>query len=161
YEVYFRFYSDLRYKTWTINTPEPQGMTGSFTVKPDVLALEPCGKSAVEMPVRFDSGGLSLMIPGTDQWTTFEQYSGKLHVETPGFSIEQRSIITFVNNRRISIPSATTKQAFLDAVCPFEVTPDAISLHEGAFDILRVRTVENDPLFYAVVDGDEVTALVI
>lgn len=69
--------------------------------------------------------------------------------------------MTSVNNRIVRIPSSTTKEKFLDAVCPFDVTPDVIEMGEGTFDILRISTHDRAPLFYALLDDDAVTGLVI
>lgn len=163
YEVYYEFYPNNRYKTWSINSLEPQGMTGSFTTTtPGIISLQPCGSAAVTMSFRnAGTGEISLMLPKTDQWTVFERKLADFHLEEAGFSIEKRQIVTTVNSRVVRIPSSATKAEFLNGVCPFEVTPDVINNGEGTFDILRVSSVEKGPLFYAVLDGDDVTTLVI
>lgn len=162
YELYYEFYPNNRYKTWTLNAFEPQGMTGSFaTDDSGVISLMPCRTTAVTMRFRDATAGtISLMIPGTEAWTVFEKRSGNAALEEAGFTIEKRQIITAVNSRVITIPSRATKAEFLDAVCPFDVTPDVIEKGEGTFDILRVSTPEKGRLFYAVLDGNSVTALV-
>jgi hypothetical protein len=137
-------------------------MTGSFaTGDSGVISLMPCGTTAGTMRFRdATAGAISLMIPGTETWTVFEKRSGNAALEEAGFSIENRQIITTVNSRLITIPSRATKAEFLDAVCPFDVTPDVIEKGEGTFDILRVSTPEKGRIFYAVLDGNSVTALV-
>jgi hypothetical protein len=162
YELYYEFYPNNRYKTWALNAFEPQGMTGSFAAGDSgVISLMPCGTNAGTMRFRdATAGAISLMIPGTETWTVFEKRSGNAALEEAGFSIENRQIITTVNSRLITIPSRATKAEFLDAVCPFDVTPDVIEKGEGTFDILRVSTPEKGRIFYAVLDGNSVTALV-
>lgn len=163
YEVYFEFYPNNRYKTWTINSREPLGMTGNFTTDDTgIIALAPCGGTEKTMPFRYDaSGALNLMMPGTDRWTIFEKSSGDSQPEEPGFSIGKGEVITSVNNRVIHIPAEATKAKFLEVVCPFEVTPDELSTGEATFDILRVSIPGKGVLFDAFLDGDEVTAIVI
>lgn len=163
YEIYYKFYDNNRYKTWNLNSFEPQGMAGSFVMsEPGVISLRPCGGEVTAMSFRNAGGNeISLMMPGTKRWTVFEKRADESNREEVGFSIEKRAIVTTVNNRTVRIPSETTKAEFLNAVCPFNVTPDVLEAGEGTFDILRVGTSENGSLFYAVLDGENVTSLVI
>src|SRR5690606_37765121 len=133
YELYYEFYPNSRYKTWLINSLEPQGMTGSFsTPTPGVITLQPCGRSPVTMPFRNSRAGeLSLMLPNTERWTVFTETSGDTELENGTFSIEKRQIVTTVNGRIIHIPSSATKAEFLKAVCPFDTTPDVLRNGEG------------------------------
>lgn len=163
YEVYYKFYSNNRYKSWSINSLEPQGMTGDFSISaPGIISLQPCGSAAATMPFRNATiGEISLMLPKTDRWTVFERKSGNAQLEDADFSIEKRQIVSAVNGQIVRVPSSGTKAAFLNAACPFEVTPDVINNGEGTFDIIRVSSTEKGQLFYAVLDGDDVAALVI
>src|SRR5690606_13272083 len=70
-------------------------------------------------------------------------------------------IVTSVNGRIIHIPSSATKAEFLEAVCPFDATPDVLRNGEGTFDILRISSATKGALFYAVLDGNDIGALVI
>lgn len=162
YEVYYRFYTDNRYKTWSFNSFEPQGMTGSFRVNGREVTLYPCGLPAKKMGVKdFSAREIALMIPGTGRWTAFEKEPEHHTLEKTGFLIKNRQIITTVNNRVVRIPSSGTRESFLDIVCPFEVTEDTISRGEGTFHVLRVSTKENGALFYAIIDSDSVVSLVV
>src|SRR5690606_37325188 len=121
-----------------------------------------CGSAATTIPFRnATTGEISLMLPKTDRWTVFERKSGNAQLENADFSIEKRQIVSAVNGQIVRVPSSGAKAAFLNAACPFEVTPDVINNGEGTFDILRVSSVEKGPLFYAVLVGDDVAALVI
>ncbi len=163
YELYYEFYSNGRYKTWSMNSMEPQGMTGSYSISaPGIISLQPCGQAAIGMPFRNPvAGELSMRLPNTDRWIEFASKPGHTQVEEVVFSIENRQIVTSVNGRVVSIPSSATKDQFLESVCPFEVTPDVVHNGEGTFNILRVSSATKGSLFYAVLDGDDIGALVI
>lgn len=163
YELYYGFYSNGRYKTWSINSMEPQGMTGSYSISaPGIISLQPCGQAAINMPFRNPAAGeLSMKLPNTDRWLVFASKPGGNQIEEADFLIEKRQIVTSVNGRIIHIPSSATKAEFLEAVCPFDATPDVLRNGEGTFDILRISSAVNGALFYAVLDGNDIGALVI
>ncbi len=163
YAVFYRFYPDHRYKTWDLNSFEPQGMTGDFSVKSfEAIQLTPCDGSPQTLHYTIpENGQLTMMLPRSDTWTVFEKHAAATTPAPLNFVIEKRRIRTSINNRVRYIPSNGSQADFLRAVCPFTVVAGTIYRGEGEFDVLNVYTTDRTPLFYAIVDGDEITALVV